>query len=67
MDFSCFKCDETFVSGKETVVHLKRIHFMIDNVEPIKCVVKYCDKTYNTFKGLSTHLNSFDHSTLPKV
>lgn len=34
---------------------------MLDNTEPIKCVVKNCEKSYNTFRGLSYHLNTFDH------
>lgn len=67
MNYSCFKCDETFVSSKEAISHLKRTHFLIDNFEPIKCIVKRCDKTFNTFRGLSSHLNSFDHRTSPNV
>lgn len=67
MDFVCFKCNKTFDSDKETIKHLRRTHFLIDNIEPIRCVVKHCDKTYNTFKGLSNHLSSFDHNTLPNV
>ena len=67
MDFYCFKCNQTFVSSKETINHLKKNHFMIDNVEAINCVVKQCDFTFNTFKGLCRHLKSFDHQTLQNV
>lgn len=67
MNFFCFKCNETFVSSEAAIKHLKKNHFMIDNIEAIKCVVKQCDKTYNTFKGLSKNLKSFDHQTLENV
>lgn len=67
MEFFCFKCDKTFTSGNETIKHLKKNHFMVDNVEPIKCVFKQCAKRFNTFKGLSYHIKSFDHGTLANV
>lgn len=40
---------------------------MIDNVESIKCIVKQCSKTFNTFKGLSGHVKSSHRQTLPNV
>lgn len=61
MEFNCFRCNEIFNSSKDVIVHLKRVHFMLDNTEPIKCVVKNCEKSYNTFKGLSHHLKTFGH------
>lgn len=67
MGFYCFKCNKTFGSSKETIKHLRKNHFMIDNVEPIRCIVEQCDNTFNTFRGLSNHLTSFDHHELENV
>lgn len=67
MIFYCFRCANLFDSSKEAIQHLKRVHFLIDNSEPIECVVKYCKKTFNTFKGLSNHLRVFDHTVYENV
>lgn len=64
MDFYCFLCKEEFASSKGAINHLKNIHFMIDNTDQIKCVVKNCTKMYLTFKGLGTHLKTFDHQNV---
>lgn len=62
MVFFCSKCGKTFFSEKETITHLKKDHFIIDNVDPINCIVKNCSKTYNTFKGLQNHLKTCVHN-----
>lgn len=67
MDFYCFRCSKTFTTSKEAIVHIKRVHFWIDNTDPIKCLVKNCTKVYNTFKGLANHLKTFDHQILRDV
>lgn len=67
MNFYCFHCGDTFDSSNEAIKHLKRVHFLIDNSDSIKCVVRHCEKTYNTFKGLSNHLKVFDHSIFENV
>lgn len=63
MNFYCYKCNKNFDSSRDAISHLKKDHFIIDNCEPIKCVVKYCTKTVNTFRGLSNHLKVFDHNS----
>lgn len=67
MKFQCFRCKKDFSLEKEVISHLKKVHFMIDNVSPIKCVVKNCEKSYNTFKGLSSHLKIFNHLDIDEV
>lgn len=67
MDYFCFRCNDEFTSSKEAIAHLKKIHFMIDNTDPIQCVVKNCTKVYNTFKGLAAHLKKFDHQIVKHV
>lgn len=67
MNFHCFRCEEIFSSSKEAISHLKKIHFMIDNTDPIQCVVKNCTKTYSTFKALALHLKKFDHQIVRDV
>lgn len=67
MDFNCFKCESSFTTSKQAVNHLKRDHFMVANSEPIKCIVKCCEKSFNTFGGLNNHLKIFDHSKFVNV
>lgn len=67
MDFYCFRCNKEFASSREAIVHLKKIHFLIDNTDPIKCVVKNCTKTYNTFKGLAAHVKAVDHKNVREM
>lgn len=67
MIFTCYRCDQKFNSEKDIIYHLKKTHYVIDNVSPIKCVVKNCSKTYNTFKGLSGHLKTFTHPVTIQV
>lgn len=61
MKFYCFLCSETFTTSKEAIKHLKKKHFMQDNTESIKCLVENCEKTFNTFRGLSSHIATFNH------
>lgn len=61
MDFYCFLCGATFILSKEAIKHLKKIHFIKDNTEPITCIVRNCRKTFNTFSGLSNHAANFNH------
>lgn len=64
MSFNCFRCAKTFLLENEAISHLKKDHFIIDNVSPIKCLIKNCERTYNTIKGLRCHLNNFDHESI---
>jgi hypothetical protein len=44
------------------IKHLKLIHYIAENGEPIKCCVNrkndICNKSYVTFNGLRTHMKS---------
>lgn len=60
-------CSEEFTKAARVISHLKRVHFMIDNSEPINCIVRNCEKSFNTFKGLSNHIKTFDHTALENV
>lgn len=61
MNYTCFRCQQQFSEEKDAIWHLQKVHFIIDNISPIKCLVKNCLKTYNTFKGLKFHLKTFCH------
>lgn len=63
MDFYCFVCENKFISEKDAITHLRKDHFLVDNVNPINCIVQNCAKTYNTFKGLKHHLKNSVHQT----
>lgn len=57
MKFSCFVCNKSFEIKDEAVSHLKLVHRLKDNAQPIKCVVKECAKSYLSFKALKQHVN----------
>lgn len=57
MKFSCFVCNKSFEIKDEAVSHLKSVHRLKDNAQPIKCVVKGCAKSYLSFKALKQHVN----------
>lgn len=61
MDFHCIFCEKDFISQKQTISHLKKVHFVVDNSIPINCIVKNCLRSFNTFNGLNYHLKTFDH------
>lgn len=62
MNFHCFICKETFNLSKDSIKHLKRIHFLRDNTTPIGCIIiENCEKTFNTFRGLTNHVAPFSH------
>lgn len=63
MEFFCTYCEKEFFVEKDAITHLKKHHFIIDNLDPINCIVRNCSKTYNTFKGLKHHLKNFVHQT----
>lgn len=67
MDLHCFRCTNSFQSTKEAIRHLRNDHCMVDNCSPMKCLAKNCERTYNTFKGLSNHLDTFNHQSEPNV
>lgn len=67
MSFYCYRCDKEFNSSKETIIHLKKSHFVVDKCEPIKCIVRNCSKTFSSFNTLSRHLKAYDHRPLENV
>lgn len=60
MDFKykCFKCGAEFNEEKYIISHLKVIHFIKDNSEPIKCSVggNYCPMVFYKFSQLKQHM-----------
>lgn len=61
--YFCYRCDLSFETQNETIKHMRRDHFVIDNTTPIKCVVRNCEKSYHTFSSLRNHLRTFQHSS----
>lgn len=67
MSFYCFRCEKIFIIENEAISHLKKDHNMLDNVSPIRCVIRNCEKTYNTFRGLRNHLKNINHQSMQVV
>lgn len=59
MEFKCFECLEIFSDGKSAIKHLKVIHFIKDNTNPIYCLKNNgCKNHFSTFRNLKKHMNS---------
>lgn len=63
MDYKCDICNCEFEDLKSCFAHLKRVHFIWDNSQNIKCVVNFfggekCGKSYNTYDSLRKHVKS---------
>lgn len=59
MNFKCFVCSELFSSDKMAIKHLKIIHFIKDNKEPIYCLKNNgCQYHSFTLRQVKVHMKS---------
>lgn len=63
MDYKCIHCSKLSNNMSEIIAHLKKIHYIVENDEHIKCLVNHrntnvCNKSYLTYSGLKTHMKS---------
>lgn len=60
MDFKykCFKCEREFDDEKKILSHLKFEHFIRNNAEEMKCLLKgnYCTDTFYQYTQLKLHI-----------
>lgn len=63
MEYQCFVCLNLFSDEKDAIKHLKNIHFIKENINPIYCLKK-CKYYCLTFRQLKIHMKScqFDDS-----
>lgn len=57
MEFQCFVCLNIFADETEAIKHLKKIHFIKENINPIHCLKK-CKYFCLTFRQLRIHMKS---------
>lgn len=60
MEYQCFVCFNFFPSEKEAIAHLKKSHFIKENINPIYCLKK-CKYYCFTFRQLKIHMKSCQH------
>lgn len=63
MDFKCNFCNFLSAQVNEMFLHMRKEHKIIENSDRIECIVNVqkqnsCQKSYLTFSGLRTHINS---------
>lgn len=56
MDLACYLCSKKFKELSEAFKHLKKIHFVTENCDKLICLVPNCNREYNTFNALRTHV-----------
>lgn len=57
MEYQCFVCLNIFSNEKDAIKHLKKIHFIKENIDPIYCLKK-CKYFCLTFRQLRIHMKS---------
>lgn len=66
-NFKCFICYGTFCSSKDAIKHLKKVHSVVENQNPIKCLVNHsdvCSYVYFTFPGLRKHMKQCEQNLI---
>lgn len=55
MELKCYLCDKIFPDISDIIKHLKKIHFVRENINEICCLTPKCDKNFDTFNALRQH------------
>lgn len=56
MEFECYLCNKVFSDTSDIIKHLKKIHFIKENINEIRCLFPKCEKNFDTFNALRQHI-----------